>query len=55
MNLIHEATTLQFVLGLVVLITGLMIFLQAVVNRAVWGGYLVLFFGSLVGLAVTLR
>ena len=55
LEFIREASTLQFVAMIVALISGIMIVLQAAVRRAVWNGYLLLFFGALVTLLVTLR
>jgi uncharacterized membrane protein YeaQ/YmgE (transglycosylase-associated protein family) len=54
-DLIREASTLQFILGVIGAISGVMILLQALINRAVHALWLVLFFAAVVGLAVTLR
>lgn len=39
----------------IALLSGLMIVLQAAVNRSVWTGYILVFFAALVTLLVTLR
>lgn len=54
-DVIREASTLQFVSGVVAFVAGVMIVLQATLNRRVWSGYLWAFFGALIVLAVTLR
>lgn len=53
--ILNEASTLQFALVLILLITGIMIILQALVSRAVWNWYLIGFFGAGAALLVTLR
>lgn len=53
--MIQNLSNLEFVLLAIAFISGVMIGLQAAVNRAVWGGYLVLFFGSIVTFAVLQR
>lgn len=54
-ELLQAASTLQFVLACAILVSLVMLVLQVIIYRGVWTGYLVLFFGSLIGLAVTLR
>lgn len=54
-DLIRAATTLQFILGAVAFVTGVMIVLQASVNRSVYTPYILVFLGSVIGLAATLR
>lgn len=49
----NDLTTLQFILGAIAFISGTMIGLQAAVRKAVWNGYLVIFFVSAVWLAGT--
>lgn len=55
LDLIREASTLQFALASILFITGTMIVLQAALRRAVWWVYLITFFAAAVMLAVTLR
>jgi hypothetical protein len=54
-NLIQSATTLQFILGSVAFVAGVMILLQLIVRKSVWTPYVLTFSGSLIFLAVTLR
>ena len=54
-ELIKEASTVQFIAALILAISGIMIVLQAVVRKWVWGGYVLAFLTSLVVLAVSLR
>lgn len=55
MTIIEEASTVQFVLAIIAFICLVMIILQAAVNHRVWGWYIIGFFASVIGLAVTLR
>lgn len=54
-DLIREASAMQFALGIIAFVSGVMIFLQAVLARAVHSLWLALFFASVIALAVTLR
>lgn len=49
----NDLTTLQFILLAIAFISGVMIGLQATIRKAVWGVYLLLFFGSTIGFAAT--
>lgn len=49
----NDISTLQFVLLAIAFVSGVMIGLQAAVNKSVFGGYLLLFFGSTIGFAAT--
>jgi hypothetical protein len=52
---LHEASDLQFALFLIMLVTAVLILLQAALRRWVWTPYVVVFLAALVGLLVTLR
>ena len=54
-NFIHDATTTQFVLAIIAVVSLIMIILQGFIRHAVWNGYLVLFFVCGIWLLVTLR
>lgn len=49
----NDLSLLQFILLAIAFVSGVMIGLQATVRKAVWGGYLILFFGSTIAYAAT--
>ena len=49
----NDPSLLQCILLAIAFVSGVMIGLQAAINKAVWGFYPIAFFGSVVGYAAT--